>query len=135
MFEFHGWAVIRESFDEANEDEDVLKAIVAELSEQIRAHPWVNGPCRLEVVNGAYHLWTTGVFNHRGDRGEELLELFRWIARMAPGSYGLLYVYDDEAENLPERVGFQVWRLARGQLLRHQDPFLSPYFPVVEDPS
>ncbi len=135
MFEFHGWAVIRESFDEAHEDGDVLKAIVAELSEQIHTHPWVNGPCDLVSVNGAYHLWTTGLFNHRGSRAEELLAFFQSLAQKAPGSYGFLYVHDDEAENPKERDNFQVWKLARGQLLRHHDPFLSPYFPVVEDPS
>jgi hypothetical protein len=29
---------------------------------------------------------------------------------------------------------FQVWQMARGKLEERPDPFLSPYFPTVEEP-
>ncbi|WP_431523645.1 Imm7 family immunity protein [Paenibacillus pabuli] len=60
-------------------------------------------------------------------------KIFEWIATHLPGAYGLLYVHDDEAGDDINENRFLVWKLARGQLEKVKDPFLSPYIPVVED--
>ena len=65
-----------------------------------------------------------------------MVNLFQYIAKIAPGSYGLLYIRDDEDHlrgNDYENC-FRVWRLCRGTLIELDDPFLSPAIPVVEDP-
>jgi len=62
-----------------------------------------------------------------------VLYLFHDVARLAPGSYGLLYIHDDED---PERDTTNRWTshvLARGAVTAVPDPFLSPIIEVVED--
>ena len=68
--------------------------------------------------------------NHAGEPFYPL-EIFTWVAQHSSGSYGLLYVYDDE--DSVNSNSFQVWVLKRGQLLKAPaDPFLSPYHEEVE---
>ncbi|KRF32213.1 hypothetical protein ASG93_04815 [Paenibacillus sp. Soil787] len=52
-----------------------------------------------------------------------------------PGSYGLLYVHNDEDFKGEDdnSNNFIVWKLARGKLTQEKDNYLSPYIPVVED--
>ena len=59
------------------------------------------------------------------------MELFYHIASVASVTYGLLYTMNDEDAAHPNQ--FRVWVLARGALVERGDPFLSPYFPAVED--
>lgn len=134
MFEFHGWAVLRASTSDDDEqpDLDLLKqfrAEVARLASASDARP----PCSdfvhtSDVVwNGMTSFTVSGLLNHRR---EYVLQLFRWLAERGPGSYGLLYIWDDESEH-PDV--FRVWRLARGTLTEEADPFLSPPIPTLED--
>lgn len=60
-----------------------------------------------------------------------MIEIFRWVSENLPGSYGLLYVHDDE--DAEDNNRFVVWKLVRGILTRESDTFLSPFIPVVED--
>ena len=63
-----------------------------------------------------------------------------WVATNGPGSYGLVYVHDDEdnAGNTDYGRGlmdftnvFRVWRICNGELTELADPFLSPIVPTV----
>jgi len=83
-------------------------------------------------MNVGHYLHLGGHPNHRGQHGDEVIALFTEIGKLAPGSYGLLYVYDDEDPEHNE--GFRVLRLARGVVTEHADPFLSPVVPTLEDP-
>ncbi len=87
---------------------------------------------QLQRYNGCDSLMIAGQHNHRGDY---VIDLFRWMAANAPGSYGLLYIRDDEDSH---RGGdftnvFRVWRLCRGTITEMDDPFLSPAISTVED--
>jgi hypothetical protein len=55
-----------------------------------------------------------------------------WIGAVAPGSFGLLYTWNDEG---PASVSnrFEIRRLVRGILSIHEDTLLSPCIPTVED--
>lgn len=136
MFEFHGWATIRFSPENRDrEDEDALQDGVVE---RVASYVWKLGwnPTAGEVLdirctNGETQVWVAGFRNHAGI-GEVLLDLFRYIADVAPGSYGLLYTLDDEHPSFANE--FRVHVLARGTLTERADPFLSPFVPVVEDP-
>ena len=82
--------------------------------------------------NGMYSLTISGLRNHRR---EEVIDLFEWLAENSPACYGLLYVQDGEdwRRGADYQNDFRVWRLAKGQLTEHADPFLSPRIPTVED--
>ncbi|MEU5093199.1 Imm7 family immunity protein [Streptomyces sp. NPDC020996] len=54
------------------------------------------------------------------------------MAAVAPGSYGLLHVRDDEEPGHENDV--RVLKLVRGMVTHHTETLLSPYMPTVEDP-
>jgi hypothetical protein len=83
--------------------------------------------------NGVPMLHVGGMPNHFGRQGQEVIDLFKYVARVAPGSYGLLLTYDDEDPDPRRRGAFRVLRLARGEVSEHADPFLSPVAPTIED--
>ncbi|EGF29226.1 Imm7 family immunity protein [Rhodopirellula baltica] len=128
MIEFHGWASISyhtHDTDSFKQDAcwDALVAYVADMP---------NDFAKLQRYNCCDSLTIAGQHNHVGGY---VIDLFRWIAENCPGSYGLLYIRDDEDSN---RGGdftnvFRVWRLCRGTLTEMDDPFLSPVIPTVED--
>jgi hypothetical protein len=130
MYEYHGWATVRESAED--EDNAAILAIAGRLRTRIRELAWASGILDVRTVNGKIQLWAAGCTNHRGAEAREILELFEFIASLAPASYGILYVWDDEDENGYYNV-FQVWVLTRGRVFRRLDPFLSPCVPVVQD--
>ena len=133
MFEFHGWATIREASDESGEDELKLREIVEALTQHVSNMGWSTNKAELSYINGSVHLIVSGLTNHRATEASELFELYRNVARLAPGSYGLLYIHDDENVDELAQNEFEVWVLRRGQLLRRKDEFLSPIVPTIED--
>lgn len=126
MFSFHGWICLRHDTYESNDHKQgaCLKALKDYLKALDRPERfWLSG------ANGEHSLAMFGAHNHRQDYP---LETLKWIAKHAPGSYGLLYVLDDE--DAPHDNSFRVWRLARGKIEDMEDTLLSPAMPFVEDP-
>lgn len=129
MFEFHGWASVQYH----THDTDIVRQDrcwdkLVEYMETIpNEHVW------MQRYNGCDSVLVAGQHNHRS---EYVIELFRWIANNAPGSYGILYIRDDEDCSRKSDFSneFRVWRLCRGTLQEQDDPFLSPAIPTVEDP-
>ena len=135
MFEFHGWATIRVSY-EYDVPYDPKTDRRSEL--EAAAIVWIrNAIDRADdhrslfdvktTSNGLIVLYAHGLRNHRF---RPVIELFQSVSAQFPSSYGLLYVHDDEADEHGNE--FRVWRLARGRFEERADPFLSPYFPTVE---
>lgn len=134
MFEYHGWIKIRASaaypedgaFDEelSNEAEAQIRSLVDDLSGYALM--------QLEQLNVEQFIHFAGVPNHRGTHGRLIIDLFTQVGRIAPGSYGLLYVHDDEDQDGWNNE-HQVFRMVRGQVTRHKDPFLSPVVGLLED--
>lgn len=54
------------------------------------------------------------------------------VGAIAPGSYGLLHLRDDEEPAHDNEV--RVLRLARGNVTQHTELLLSPCIPTLEDP-
>ncbi|UOD33020.1 hypothetical protein INH39_16110 [Massilia violaceinigra] len=132
MFEFHGWATIRVPDPDLNPDRrQALEAIALErLREAIRAADDQFSLFEVKITgNELIVLYAHGLRNHRYGK---VVELFQWVARELPDSYGLLYEHDDETDDGKENA-FRVWRLARGTLSEMSDPFLSPCIPTLED--
>ena len=133
MFEFHGWVSVRSDTYEIDAEPD--DKLLAALKAQIATFEKVSGMVAVHLdthLNGSLHsLTVAGLTNHRF---EPAMDLFEWIAEHGPGSYGLLYVWDQEDGRADYAHGFRVWRLSRGRLKEVSDPFLSPCIPTVEDP-
>jgi Immunity protein 7 len=140
MFEYHGWVTILDTTGAVDVDEDpvpgTLDAVRAAIGETGML-TWA----ALEPRNGLWFLTINGFHNHRNPN---VVALFERIAQIAPGSYGLLYTHDDEA-NLwtsrpphPDEAGESPshWYsrvMKRGRVERHLDVRLSPHVGTVED--
>lgn len=131
MFEIHGWCNVSESFREEDDDEELKRKIVADLSTLVRD---INGSFAVDLKwkNGNAMLWAHGISNHRSQDCEEILDLFHEIPKRAIGSYGLLYVWDDEDWENDNR--FRVWKIAKGRIIEAEDSFLSPCIPTIDEP-
>ncbi|WP_370936647.1 Imm7 family immunity protein [Amycolatopsis sp. cg13] len=127
MFEYHGWISLR-STAEAVDDEPPLRLDeIQALVDDLAGYALID----LQPMNGRYYIHLGGHPNHRGQQGAEVIDLFAKVGRLAPGSYGLLYVHDDEH---PEhQLSFRVFRLVRGEVTEHADHLLSPVIPILED--
>jgi hypothetical protein len=127
MFEYHGWISLRPTA-EATDDEPPLRlGEIQALVDELTGYALMD----LRPMNGEYCIHLGGNPNHRGQHGEAVVNLFVEVGRLAPGSYGLLYVHDDEH---PDHMSsFRVYRLVRGTVTEHADHLLSPVIPVLED--
>ncbi|HXA18391.1 MAG TPA: Imm7 family immunity protein [Thermoanaerobaculia bacterium] len=132
MYSYHLWILLRESTREAEESSlirklDQLKAVVAEkLRDVVPEYP-------IHPLNYEHLLQGSVSHNRRGDSHDRMLSVLAWIADELPGSYGLVYWYDDEVPGRSFYDGYNVIVIARGSLMHRHDPFLSPVAPVVED--
>ncbi|MFB8395818.1 Imm7 family immunity protein [Streptomyces yangpuensis] len=133
MFEYHGWINVQESAD-ADEDSDGgigndgLRRIAGAVAARIEE---VAGPGLLDLrwMNGELFVHLGGLRNHRDP---EALAFFGEVGRLAPGSYGVMHVRDDEDPGRENEV--RVLRMVRGRVQEDVEAALSPCIPVLEDP-
>ncbi len=130
MFEFHGWVVIRSGFDldDPRYEEDWIR-MWPQLEEELQLF---GRPDHFFIHKGVNELVSVTCSGLRNHHQEWVMDFFRWVASRAPGSYGLLYIFDNEDPQYEN--AFRVHRLAKGELKELDDPFLSPYIPTLEDP-
>ena len=127
MFEYHGWITLRSTAEAVDDEPPLRLEEIKDLVNELAGH----GLMDLRQINGGYYVHLGGFPNHRGTQGSEVINLFAKVGHLAPGSYGLLYVHDDED---PEcQLNFRVFRLVRGTVTEHDDQFLSPVIPTLED--
>ncbi|MBR3462923.1 MAG: hypothetical protein IKH20_09630 [Clostridiales bacterium] len=127
MVELHGWITIRENYKETDEDNiyeivDDINRVIYELGYPELKAKWMNGECCFQCS-----FYT----NHWDGRIQDIINLYNLVAEKAIGSYGLLYVYDDESKSDNNR--FVIYKLARGKIEKSADSLLSPCIPTVED--
>lgn len=130
MIEFNGWVVIRESYNEEEENENILNSIIKQIELKITELDYTNEFYLLKPLNGTYHLSIMGNHNHRTENG---IEFFKWISKISKGSYGILYVQDDEDYERGNENKFKVWCMKKGNVIELDDTFLSPMNPEVEN--
>jgi len=129
VFEFHGWAVICESTIEIdNGNLQNITSTLKTLVDDIKWYQFGFGFASADYYNGKFIITTNGNAK-RAYRVPQLFSLFQKIAEIAPGSYGLLYIWDHESGDNE----FAVWVLAKGSFKKHNDTLLSPCIPVIED--
>lgn len=75
----------------------------------------------------------------RNHTAPELDEMLVWITANGPGSYGLLYLHDDEDDGAHRRETgvdrsnvFRAIRVQEGAVTELDDPFFGPIFPTIE---
>lgn len=127
MVEIHGWITIRETYEATDEEnfEMILKQVNYELEKLNYCNPNIkniNGECFIELLSCT---------NHMSPDVIELLSFFEIVGKVAKGSYGLLYMHNNEDED--NYNSFMVYRLARGKVKIYQDDLLSPVVPTIED--
>lgn len=127
MVEMHGWVTIRDTYKVVDTDntEKVTKILEVEFKTINYLNPemkWINGECCLQLS-----LFS----NHWNEECDEMIKIYRIIADKAEGSYGLLYVYNDEDRELYNE--FIIYRLVRGKIEIFNDKLLSPFVPIIED--
>ena len=150
-----GWAIIQTSvfpYKNVRPDEfDELEKIDHQIQE---ADKVLHAECRawLEENAGNWLIWQfiEHLNNHSGllqfsvsrnHRTSMIWPLMDFIAAQSQGSYGAVYVHDDE--DGPEGAGmykvhpdrppvdharsFRVWRILDGQITEHEDTLFSPF--------
>ncbi|MGQ4615167.1 Imm7 family immunity protein [Nocardia sp. R7R-8] len=130
MFEYHGWTTVQHSAgDESGAQFEGAYRATEEIVRCLRSG---QGMVDTRIVNGSAQLHLAGLLNHCGTEGKEIIDSFRKIGTVAPGSYGVMYIWDDE-----DRSGlineFQVMVMKRGQVTVVRDTHLSPCVPAIED--
>lgn len=126
MYEWHGWATLRRT-PVAHNDDDLDQETFSAVKELLAESDGVTSETAdLRNAHGEWHVWLAGRSDHRSPRIENL---YRSIARLAPGSYGILYTFDSEGSG-----GWNRWSMRRGAVRRNRDEDLSPHVGLVEDP-
>lgn len=144
MLEIHGWVTAALSPGELEDETTTEQQAIAAIQECINTMSCdmsSNLVADIRQLNGQAQIHLAGFTNHRSTVVDEALRLLAFVGNVAPGSYGLLYVHDDEDipgysagnDGIDHSNEFIVYVLARGQLTRKRDPFLSPLVPVIED--
>jgi Immunity protein 7 len=130
MFEYHAWVTVHSS---PGDEEDADLKVAFDATER-EVQPLQGGTTEVNLrwVNGAAQLHISGFLNHRSGEGQQVIECFQRIAKVAPGSYGVLYTRDDE-DSSGRNNEFQVVVMRRGAIFVAADNFLSPCVPVIED--
>ncbi|WP_225728934.1 MULTISPECIES: Imm7 family immunity protein [unclassified Nocardia] len=128
MFEYHGWISLRATAAAVDDEPPLPLAEIEVLVGELSGYALMD----LRAMNGNHYVHMGGHPNHRGIHGDRLITMFRRIGELAPGSYGLLYVRDDEDPHHPTE--FRVYRMVRGAVTEQADTLLSPVIPVLEDP-
>ena len=129
MIELHGWLSIRETY----ENEDIFPSNEFESRRQRVEEIIRNNTCgiRLEYVNGEPFISSMFCFNHHSQEVDEIVDIYKRISEQATGSYGMIYLWDDEDKQYYN--DFQVYVFKRGKCSFWLDKDLSPCIPVIED--
>lgn len=92
--------------------------MLGKLLMELRSELGVTGLMHWQAVNGEIQVHFGSFMNHGGGRAAPIFCLFNDIAKVAPGSYGLLYVWDDEDGR---RVHVRAEAYDVAAVLRHHD--------------
>jgi len=121
MVEYYGWLNLQQSLDGENES-DIL-SISGAIKNRLKEISMSERISEFQAINGYFVLNISGITNHMSQDVLEVFDLYKFIASVAIGSYGLLYVKNEqETEDSAE---FRVWRLAKGKFEELDQTLLS----------
>ncbi len=128
MIELHGWVTIRETY-KVTFEEDNEGTFIEMIKKEIKNLSWFKP--QIKILNGEWFLEFTIFANRKNSQTEEVFKLYNRIGELAEGSYGLIYLYDDE--DVGKENQFQVFSLSKGSIKEFRDSYLSPIVPTIED--
>lgn len=127
MVELHGWLSVWETYDdEDTHSQDELDAIAQKVKDIVSE----NG-IELRYINGVPFVNTLMCSNHRTAEVDNIINAYTKISQTATGSYGVIYLRDDEDEEHYNE--FQVYVFKNGTCTYKKDKELSPCIPLIED--
>ena len=129
MLELHGWVTIRETYKGSFDEEDHVDIVIEKIENEIDSLSWFKP--QIKALNGEWFMEFTIFANRPNPQTQEVFQLYEKIGELAEGSYGMIYLYDDEDEGKSNE--FQVYALARGKIREFSDSCLSPIIPTIED--
>lgn len=127
MVELHAWITIRESYKNCDNSEVRIDEIVSIIREKT-----VGTIAAIKAINGEYFLVADASSNHLSTEYDEFFGLVKYICQVAKGSYGLVYLLNDEDKNGYDNE-FCVYVIKQGKIELCKDSFLSPFVSEVED--
>ncbi|SEK19542.1 Immunity protein 7 [Ruminococcus albus] len=128
MLELHGWLTIHECYGNEDAMSDCeLNAVHDNIKKILNSHD-----CGIthRYVNGGSFLNVLHCSNHRTPEADEIIGVFTEISKAADGSYGVIYLRDDEDKNFCNE--FQVFVFKHGKCSKVRDDNLSPCIPKIE---
>lgn len=128
MIELHGWLSILETY----EDEDLLPQNEIETIKQRVKDIIKSNTCgiKLQYLNGEAYINTLFCSNHHTSEVDEIIETYKKVSKIATGSYGIIYLQDDEDEKHYNE--FQIYVFKKGQCISQIDTNFSPCIPTIE---
>lgn len=131
LVELYGWLSISEKYeDEDSYSEEFLQTIMKRVKEIVSNSKF---DVDLQYMNGIPFINTAFSSNHRTPQIDEIIETYKKISEIATGSYGLIYLRDDE-----DRIyynAFQKYIFKRGNCSFISDTDFSPCIPEIEEES
>ncbi|MBC2177787.1 hypothetical protein HCB27_14260 [Listeria booriae] len=131
MLELHGWITVREPYEYDDDDDDFLDDIVKNVELMIQGFNWGSGILQLNYFNGIPTITIAIQSNRKTSEVSDVFELCEYLKINASGSYGLIYMHDDE-DLEGNQNNFIAYILARGELRQEIDTYLSPCIPRIE---
>ena len=128
VIELHGWVTIRETY-KVTFEEDKENTFIDNIKKEIENLSYFKP--KIKALNGEWFLEFTLFANRKNPETEEVFQLYNRIGELAEGSYGLIYLYDDEVKGKGNQ--FQVFSLSKGSIKEFSDSYLSPVIPTIEE--
>ena len=95
MVEIHGWITIRETYEAT--DEENFEMILKQVNDELEKLNYCN--LNIKRINGECFIELLSCTNHMSLDVMELLSFFEIVGKVAKGSYGLLYMHNNEDED------------------------------------
>lgn len=130
MIEYYGWVRVLDNSYESDTTE--LLRVTEEVESYTRKLEDDNRILKMKWINGRCVLCVAGSTNHKTADVTDIIRLFEIISVISPGSYGILYLLDDE-DSQGKEDEFQVYRIAKGQMTLQKDYLLSPNSTMIFD--
>ena len=125
--ELHRWLSIWETYgDEDAFPREELDGIMRRVKDIVS-----QSGVEMRYVNGLPFIDTLLYTNHRTKEIDDVIEAYTSISKTAAGSYGVIYLRDDEDDKHYNE--FQVYVFRKGECIRRADKDFSPCIPMIED--
>ena len=129
MLELHGWLTISETYkDEDKYTNESLENIMRQVTRIIESS---GTQLTLRYMNGTTFLTAQLYANHRTKETDNIIETYKSVAKAATGSYGIIYLRDDE--DTRHYNEFQIFIFKKGECIHKTDDIFSPCIPTIED--